>query len=333
MQEYIIQNIRNLNTAKLMEYLQYRGEKQAKLFALAEQIRNTSSFGKKVELRSVIEISNICNQKCRYCGMGKNNDILYSLSKNEIIERIKILANVGRRTILIQSGENTTQRFIDDISTCCSEALNLYPDIKIILCLGNLKKEQYQQLRNSGAQRYILKFETGNPKLHKYCRPNDTIKNRLECIQNLIDTGFQVGTGNIIGLPNQTLDDIVDDLILTTKFKLSMVSATKFIPNANSEFKNNKIGDINLTLNFNAILRILHPECLIPSTSSLELENKNGQMTGLMIGCNTITVHDGTPANLKANYHIYSDNRFTPAEQHCRNIIAKAGLVAEKYLI
>lgn len=333
MNKIFIEDIRSLDLDKLKECLTYKEDLQEKLFATARKVRNSSFFGKKVELRSVIEVSNICNQACRYCSIWKNKNDLYTLTKKEILDRIFYLAKLGRRTFLIQSGEYAKQEFIDDISSCCSEALKIYPDIKFILCLGNLSMEQYKQLKESGAQRYILKFETGNAQHHKYCRPKDSLENRIKCIQSLIDLDFQVGTGNIIGLPGQTLDDLINDLILSTKFNLSMVSSTKFIPNENSDFKNEKFGDINLTLNFIAILRILHPNCLIPSTSSLKTEKLNGQLQGLLAGCNAVTIHDGTPQEMEDKYQIYSKKRFVPSEQYCLNTIESAGMIAEKYLI
>ena len=244
-----------------------------------------------------------------------------------------MLADLGRRTFLLQSGENKNKKFIDDISFCCSESLKLYPDIKFILCLGNLSKEQYKQLKESGASRYILKFETSNKEHHNFVRPTDTLENRLECINNLIDLGFKTGSGNIVGLPNQTLDNLIDDLMLIKNLDLSMVSATKFIPNEFSEFKDYPMGDVNLTLNFLAILRILKPDCLIPSTTSLSTGNKNGQLNGLFAGCNTITIHDGTPKEFEKNFSIYSENRFSPAEEYCIDIIKKANMVPQKYLI
>lgn len=333
MDKNLIEDIRSLNRDKIKECLLYKDEKQEELFALAREVRDSGIFDKKVELRSVIEVSNICRQACLYCSIGKNKEDLYTLTKKEILERVYYLANMGRRTFLLQSGENVSQKFVDEISQCCSEALKRYPDIQFILCLGNLSKEQYKQLKDAGAKRYILKFETSNPEHHKYCRPKDTLENRLNYIQTLIDLGFQVGTGNIVGLPGQTLDDLVNDLVLTTKFKLSMISATKFIPNEKSEFKNEKAGDIDLVLNFIALLRILHPNYLIPSTTSLETKNKNGQLQGLLAGCNTVTVHDGTPKENENKYQIYSEKRFMPCEQYCRDIIESAGMNAQNYLI
>lgn len=310
-----------------------RGENQEKLFELARYVRDNGIFKNRVELRSVIEISNHCRQACRYCGIGKHGSEFYILNHQEIIKRITSLASIGRRTFLLQSGEYPKQEFIEEICLACKEVSKLYSDIKLILCIGNLNDEQYKQLKNSGVKRYLLKFETSNPDLHKFCRPTDTLENRLKHIHRLIELGFQVGSGNIVGLPNQNINDLIDDLILTTKLKLSMVSATKFIPNSKSEFKNYKSGDINLTLNFIALLRILNPNCLIPSTSSLQTEDKDGQLMGLLAGCNTVTIHDGTPEEFEKNYTIYTQKRFTPSEDFCRSLIYSAKMEPEPFLI
>lgn len=328
-----IEAIKSLNRNKIKEILLYKDSLQNELFKTARSVRSSGVFGNKAELRSVIELSNICNQGCSYCSMGKNKEKLYALSKDTIINRVKELISSGRKTFLFQSGENKNRKFIDDIAECCKKTIEFCPDARIILCMGNLEKEQYIQLKEAGASRYILKFETSNPELHKYYRPNDTLENRLNCINNLIDIGFKVGSGNIIGLPKQTLDDIVDDLILIDKLKLFMVSATKFIPNKFSKFENCKEGDINITLNFLAVLRILKPDCLIPATSSLSIGNTRGQLNGLNAGCNTLTIHDGTPEKYKKDYQIYSDNRFSPAEKYCKDIAIKAGLTPSEYLL
>ena len=328
-----INAIKNIDKAEIKRCLQLKDEDQKELFSVARNIREKSKFKNNVELRSVIEISNICSQKCKYCSMGKNGKEIFTLSKEEILNKIKALASYGRRTFLLQSGEISKQSFIDDIAYVCKKATEMYPDIKLILCLGNLSRKQYEQLKEAGATRYILKFEASRADLHHDCRPSDTIENRLECINNLIEIGFQVGSGNIVGLPNQTLDDLVNDLELINKLELSMASATKFIPNNFSEYKNEPAGDINLTLNFLALLRIIKPECLIPSTSSLEQGSINGQTMGLLAGCNTVTIHDGTPKEFEKNYSIYSDDRFMPGEKYCRDIIANVEMNAVPYLI
>ncbi len=190
--------------------------------------------------------------------------------------------------------------------------------------MGNLSYNQYKQLRESGADRYILKFETSNPRLYKQIKPDSSLEERIKRIKQLIKLGFEVGTGNIIGLPNQTVDDIIDDLLFIHNFKLTMASTSVFIPGESSNYWNKPVGDVNIALNYTALMRIMYSALLIPSTSSLEKAKKGSQYLGLMAGANTVTIHNGTPAELKKCYPIYSVKRFTPDENYIKEIVKKA---------
>ena len=333
MNNFIVESIRTLNKDGIFKILQYTGSEQQELFETAREIRSNGRFGNNVELRSVVELSNICSQRCKYCSIAKDRESIYTLDKETILNRILQLAKIGRRTFLLQSGENHNQKFIEDIAYCSEKVLASYPDLRLILCLGNLSYDQYKLLKDSGAKRYILKFETSNSEHHKFCRPADTAENRIEKIQTLIDLGYQVGSGNIVGLPEQTLEHLYEDLVLINKLDLAMVSATRFVSNPLSVFGNYPSGDINLTLNFLAILRILKPDSLIPSTTSLSINKDQGQVNGLLAGCNTVTIHDGTPVEFEQNYSIYSQDRFSPGEEYCREIIEKCNMTPVSYLL
>ena len=327
------ENIRALNKNAIFEALQYRGEEQQNLFETARNVRQNSRFGNNAELRSVIELSNICSQRCKYCSIAKDKKSIYKLDRETILNKMTELIDAGRRTFLLQSGEYQNKDFIEDVAYCCKKGVDYCSDVKLILCLGNLSHEQYKLLYDSGASRYILKFETSNSEHHKFCRPSDTIENRLKHIKDLIDIGYQVGTGNIVGLPEQTLENLYEDLVLVNSLDLAMVSATRFVSNPAAVFGNYPDGDINLTLNFLSILRILKPDALIPSTTSLSINKDKGQINGLLAGCNTITIHDGTPKEFQENYSIYSQDRFSPGESYCRNIVEQCGMNPVKYLI
>lgn len=329
----IIKDVRELNKNAIIELLQCKDVDQQKLFETARNVRANSKFGNQVELRSVIELSNVCAQRCKYCSIAKDKESIYTLDKETIMNKIISLADAGRRTFLLQSGENHNKHFIDDVAYCCKKTVELYPDVRLILCLGNLSYDDYKLFKDSGATRYILKFETSNSEHHKFCRPSDTIENRLEHINMLIDMGYKVGSGNIVGLPEQTLEHLYQDLVLINDLDLAMVSATRFVSNPLSIFGNYPSGDINLTLNFLAILRILKPNSLMPSTTSLSINKDQGQVNGLLAGCNTVTIHDGTPRKYEQNYGIYSQDRFSPGEEYCRNIVHQCGMEPVKYLI
>lgn len=332
-QDLIVDSIKSLDKNEIVNILQYKGNDQQNLFEIARSVRNNGKFANNVELRSVIELSNVCSQRCKYCSIYENKEAIYTLDKKTILDRMLQLAGIGRRTFLLQSGENHNQKFIEDVAECCFEISSLYPDIRLILCLGNLSYEQYKLLKDSGATRYILKFETSDSEHHKFCRPSDTIENRLEHIQMLIDLGYKVGSGNIVGLPGQTFLHLYKDLELINNLDLAMVSATRFVSNPKSVFGNYPSGDIDITLNFLAILRILKSDALIPSTTSLSINKDNGQLNGLLAGCNTVTIHDGTPKEFEQSYSIYSSDRFSPGEEYCRNIVKQCGMSAVKFLL
>jgi biotin synthase len=304
-----------------------RGEDQQELFRLARESRGEFFPHDEVEVRSVIEISNICKQKCRFCGMNFHSKRKrYIISHKNLIEITENIYSRGRRVLFLQSGENRSQKYIDFISRCLEDIKKKFDDLTIILCLGELSFHQYRQLRGAGADRYILKFETSNPVLYGKIKPDDSLEARVECIQGLTELGFGVGSGNIIGLPGQTVQDIVSDLLFLSKFSLSMTSTTVFIPGEDSDYRSEPMGDVDTVLNFMALMRIMYPKVLVPTTSSLEKARKGGQYLGLEAGANTVTVHDGTPAEMKKHFPIYSVNRFTPNEEYMRDIVAKARL-------
>ena len=235
----------------------------------------------------------------------------------------------GRRVVLLQSGENPSEKFIREVEAAVKIIKDRYNDLRIILCMGDLTREQYQRLYDAGASDYVIKFEASNEELFNKCKPNDNLENRLKCIEDLADIGYRVGSGNIVGLPGQTLDDLVSDIKLVHDLPLGMNSTTIFIPAENSGFANEPAGDPNLTLNMMAIMRIMNPSRLMPTTSSLEKMIEDGQYLGLMAGANTVTIHDGTPEELQEYFPIYSTHRVRPQIDHFREILRRADMTAD----
>lgn len=318
----------NFKKDVLYAALLFKNRQRAELFKLARKSRTDFFPAETVEVRSAIEISNICQRNCNFCNINfySKNKKSYLLEYSEIIKIIKHLYAKGRKVFLLQSGENKSQKHIDLICKCLTNLKQRFQDLTIILCLGNLPPDQYKKLRVSGADRYILKFETSNPALYKRIKPDDSLGKRIKAIKMLSELGFKVGSGNIIGLPNQTIGDIVNDLLFIRNFNLTMVSTSIFIPGENSNYWDKPKGNLDIALNYMALMRILYPQMLIPSTSSLEKAQANGQYLGLMAGANAVTIHDGTPEELKKHYPIYSIKRFTPDEKRIRKIVLKSGL-------
>ncbi len=310
----------------LFSALLLEDDAQEELFALARMRRKQCFPRNEVEVRSVVEISNVCVQQCEYCAISRPETPKYLMSEEEFLEISTRLYATGRRVLLLQAGENRSEAFVAHVCRCVREAKRRHADWTIILCLGNLSYDQYRQLREAGAERYVLKYETSNPRLYSRFKPRDTLAERLACLKDLLALGYQVGSGNIIELPGQSTDDLVEDLLFAGKYALSMVSCSAFIPGEGSALHGSPVGSAKVTLNTIALLRIIYPHTLIPTTSPLEKIMKDGQFLGLMAGANTVTIHDGTPDEIKHLFPIYSGRRFAPNAEHIQSIVKRAGL-------
>jgi len=313
--------------AHLREALLCRDGEQVLLYELARVRREAAFPAREVEVRSVIELSNVCRQSCNYCSMAKEVKLdRYVIKRELVLQLVDFLHAKGRRVVLFQSGENNSRGFVEYVAGCVAEIKRRHPDLEIILCLGNLSYEQYARLKEAGADRYILKFESANPALYSRWKPSDTLEQRLECLQDLVDVGYKVGTGNMVGMPGQQVEDMVEDLLLLGRYKLAMMSCTVFIPGEACNYADQPTGDVELALNSMALMRILYPDRLMPTTSCLEKAKPHGQMLGLMAGANTVTIHDGTPEEYKRLFPIYSTHRCTPNTNHIENIVQEAHL-------
>ncbi len=303
----------------IINALRFHGRKQEELFNHACKVRD-EVFNKKVEIRSVVEYSNICRQACCYCGMNKKSDVeRFILKRDDVLKQVADLYGKGRRVIMFQTGEYSSDNYFNSIYLLLKEIKRKYQELSITCCFGNMPGYQYKKLRDIGIDRYLLKFETSDSELYKKIKPTDTLRNRLDHLEIIKKLGFHVGSGNMTGLPGQTLDSLAEDIMLLKKLDVQMGSTSVFIPNDMSKFADRPSGDLNLALNFMAVLRIVYPAILIPSTSSLNLLNKDGLLSGLMAGANTITMHDGTPLNEEEKFVIYKSNRYRP-----RNTLIKA---------
>ena len=136
---------------------------------------------------------------------------------------------------------------------------------------------------------------------------------------------MKLGTGNIVGLPGQTLDHLVDDIEFACELGPDFVSSAPFIPNENTPFQDGGFGDVNLTVNTMAIWRIMLGDPLIPTVSALEKIQRGGQLMGLNAGANVITINF-TPETWRKKYGIYSKERFVVSANHAFDLIERAGL-------
>lgn len=312
----------NTSDQQLLILLTSTGDEQQKLFKQARELRH-QYLGDEIKLRGVIEISNFCQKNCDYCAMSRNNRSLkrFRLDINTIMNTAKNILEAGITTVFLQGGQDPR---CDPILEKIIPAIVNDLKVDIILNVGERNKETYKRYTHLGAKSFIMKYETSDAEVYQHVT-HDSLDKRIQCMKWIKDVGMKIGTGNIIGLPHQSIESLVSDIRLILDFKPDFASSSPFIPNKGTPFQDHPLGDINLTLNTIAILRIGLKDALIPAVSALEYLLPGGQLMGLNAGANVMTINF-TPQSYRENYNIYTKDRFIVSLNHAINTAKKAGL-------
>lgn len=284
----------------------------------ADEVRR-GIYGNRVFLRGLIEISNICKNDCRYCGIRASNSACrrYRLTREEIIHCCKEGYALGFRTFVLQGGEDFffTDRVLCDI---IKEIKTLFPECAVTLSLGERSRESYQKLYEAGADRYLLRHETANESLYKKLHPEKmSLKNRTNCLKELKEIGFQTGCGFMVGAPYQTNEHIAEDLKFIEEFKPDMCGIGPFVPHKDTEFKNCPSGSAKLTCSLLSIIRLILPNVLLPATTALGTVDPLGREKGILAGANVV-MPNLSPNSVKGKYDLY-DNKVSSGAESASN--------------
>ena len=279
---------------------------------------NCKTWGNTVHLRGLIELSNICEKDCYYCGIRKSNSNVhrYSISDDEVLEAIQYAYDKSYGSVALQSGEIQSNAFTEKITRILQKTTKLSNGkLGVTLSCGEQTVETFRQWFEAGANRYLLRIETSNRELYKKLHPNDDIhrfERRLEALEMLKKTGYQTGTGVMIGLPFQTVENLADDLLFMKQFDIDMCGMGPYIEHHETPLYAYKDGlmplkeRFNLSLKMIAILRILMPDINIAATTALQTIEQNGRERAIQIGANVL-MPNITPGKYRDNYFLYEN--------------------------
>lgn len=302
-------------------------------------------LGENIYLRGLIELSNYCNCNCLYCGIRKDNKKIerYLMEDIDVLNIVRFALRKKLNGVVIQSGEIRSKEFTSRITSLIGRILKITgDDFRITLSLGEQSSAVYKEWFEAGARRYLLRIETSNESLFKKIHPSDykhSFRSRLKCLDEIKKTGYQTGTGVMIGLPFQTNQDLANDIIFMKYNEFDMIGMGPYIEHPDTplyEYKNLVLPSekrFELSLKMIAIARIMMPYVNIASATALQSLDVFGREKGLKAGANVL-MPNITPAGFKQKYILYHNKPYKDdsPEDSIRTMENKAALFGEKFV-
>lgn len=272
------------------------------------------NIGSKVYLRGLIELSNICIKNCLYCGIRKDNDHVhrYELSDKQVLEAAQFAWEAGYGSLVLQAGERVSSEYVGKVTRLVREIKEISEGkLGISLSLGEQSRDVYREWFDAGAHRYLLRIESSNPELYSKIHPANNLhswERRVQALKDLKEIGYQTGTGVMIGLPYQTLEDLADDLMFIKSMGIHMVGMGPYLTHSETPMGNLGITttDLSLTLKMVAALRLLLPKINIAATTAMQVVDPEGREKAVLAGANII-MPNMTITEVRESYQIYEN--------------------------
>lgn len=281
-------------------------------------------YGNTVFTRGLIEFSNICKNDCLYCGIRKSNQNCerYRLTKEQILECCEQGYALGFRTFVLQGGEDG---YFTDAVVCdmVAEIKRCYPDCAVTLSIGERSRDSYQAMYDAGADRYLLRHETADKAHYQQLHPAEmSFDNRMRCLNDLKEIGYQVGCGFMVGSPYQTPETLAKDLKFVEEFSPDMCGIGPFIPHKDTPFGGKAAGTLEMTVYLLSLLRLIKPNLLLPATTALGTIHPLGREMGIEAGANVV-MPNLSPVSVRKKYELY-DNKICTGDEaaECRQCLA-----------
>lgn len=321
-----------MDKQEISRLLKTKGEDRNQLLKRSQDVKE-KEVGRKVYFRGLVEFSNICSKDCLYCGIRKSNEkvVRYNASNNEILEACRFAWENRFASVVLQSGEISSPAFVKRIDNLLQKIKQLSNnELGITLSCGEQSRETYLRWFECGAHRFLLRIESSNPELYYKIHPENkrhSFQKRIEALHFLKETGYQVGTGVMVGLPFQTYEDLANDLLFFKKIDIDMCGMGPYIEHEDTplyEYRNllmPKQERFDLTLNMIAVLRLLMPDINIAAATALQAIDPVGREKALAVGANII-MPNLTPCNYRKEYQLYEDKPCLDEDAElCRNCL------------
>ena len=304
---------------ELLEILEMPRDEFEKTIKSEAKALHREIGGDQITVTALFGYDNICRNQCSYCGMrAGNSDVKrYRIGLEDARKTIDSVKELDLERIFLISGEDPKYNFGDIVSMVeYGKEMGLF----MSLAAGEFEDEQYIALMNAGLDEYVLKFETSDRDMFKRIKSSTTFDNRMRCIETIRETGMSLGSGNIIGLPGQSLGQVADDIMLMKELGISWAPIIPYMPVPGTPLaEEGGRGSLETTMKEIAILRLMMPNVHI--TAQQPGKNpKNGladveeNLEALATGADMLFV-DMLPSALRKEFNVISDRMIQGMDQ------------------
>ncbi len=266
--------------------------------------------------RGLVEFSNVCTNNCHYCGIRRDRQInRYTMTKGEILECAAVALKNRYGSLVLQSGERDDPEFIDFVNDAVREIKRQdNGKIGITLSCGEQTEETYRRWFEAGAHRYLLRIESSDSTLYAKLHPADqNFERRVECLRSLRRTGYQVGTGVMIGLPFQTAEHLARDILFFKGMDIDMIGMGPYVLHDDTPLAaevvntpEEKARRLFLALRMIALTRIAMPDVNIAAATALQALDPKGREKAILAGANVV-MPNLTPTKYRGDYLLYEN--------------------------
>lgn len=280
-------------------------EEPDSLIALADAVCR-SIHGDAVYVRGLLEITNRCARDCAYCGLRSSNRGVhrYRMDVDEILERVKRAFDSGMRSFVLQGGEDGYLKD-DEVAAIVSAVKGATRgEAAVALSLGVRTRASYKALRDAGADRYLMRFETSDPTTYASLKGGERLERRIEALMDLRDLGYELGSGFMTGLPGETEDTVIANAFLCRELDLDMVGIGPFIPHPETPLNGEQGSSMELAERATALVRCLLPFAHMPATTAAGSLDPRGRERMWMAGANVVMPNIGG-SDRRKDYLLY----------------------------
>lgn len=264
-------------------------------------------FGDGVFIRGIVEFSNVCARDCLYCGIrGSRCDIdRYVMKPEEVLAAVSAGYAAGLRSFVLQSGEASVYsvddfcRLVEAIHTMCGDP------VAVTLSVGERSRSEYRRLFDAGADRFLMRFESANPRVYARNHPGCRLEDRFEALATLKEIGYETGTGFLIGIPYEEPDDFERNLETLIAFRPHMAGLGPFIPAEGTPAAAFAPGSFDKVLEAYSRIRLALPQINLAAATALDSLVPEGRYRALHAGAN-VYMPNLTPALFRSRYRLYA---------------------------